>query len=52
MIVPLLTNMYGKISTVIVFDAPKISQGRSTGAEPEFEMQKIDLPGRARGLGS
>jgi hypothetical protein len=34
MIVPLLTNRYGKISTVIVFDAPKISQGRSTGAEP------------------
>lgn len=39
MIVPLLTNTYGKISTVIVFDAPKISQGRSTGAEPFFWYQ-------------
>jgi hypothetical protein len=32
-IVPPLTNMYGKIYTVVVFDAPKNFQGRSTGAE-------------------
>jgi hypothetical protein len=38
MIVPPLTKKYRKISTIVVFDASRISQWRSTGGSASYEI--------------